>query len=273
MKMMGQDASKNMGTANGFEFSGTPNNKLGASEYAIANIMMDLSGSVGGWERKLEECQKTIVAACRHCPRSSNLLLRTCSFNDSVKEIHGYVELMKINPADYDNKFNAGGGTALLDATMNAIETVGEYAKELDKKDIFCNAVVFVITDGDENSSQIATIGTQGNRVLRGQKKIAEVLNRVRKEEVLESIKVILIGVADVKTQEGQNLERLLLDFKQNANIDEFLMIGDMSKSTLAKLAGFVTQSFSSSSTALNTGGPSKPINLASVVPIDLDSI
>lgn len=272
-KMMGKDANQIQGTVNGFEFSGTPVSKLGASEYTIVNILTDLSGSVGGWERKLEDCIKTIVGACRKSPRADNLLMRLGGFNTDTWEVHGFVELMKINPGDYDNKFSADGGTALLDALLNVVETTGEYAKELNDKDIFCNAVLFVITDGDENSSTIATIGSGGNPVKCGQNKIASAIDKVRKAEILESVKTVLIGIGDPSTSEGKRLQGLLQDLKDGANIDEFVMIGNIGKGTLAKLAGFVSQSVSSSSQALNTGGPSKPINPASVTPIDLDSV
>lgn len=275
MKMLGKDASQVQGTVSGFEFSGTPVSKLGASEYTIVDIWLDLSGSVQGWERKLEECVKTIILACRKCPRAENLLLRLSAFNDSTWEIHGYVELMKIVPTDYDGKFNASGSTALLDATLNGVEATGQYAKVLNGKDIFCNAVIFVITDGDENASRIATIGapSQSEKILHGQQKIASTIDKLRREEVLESVKTILIGIADPKGSSFAYLEGLLKDMVTNAKIDEFVMIGDMSKGTLAKLAGFVSQSVSSSSQALNTGGPSKPISVAQVAPIDLNNV
>jgi uncharacterized protein YegL len=275
MKMLGKDATQVQGTVSGFEFSATPVSKLGASEYTIVDILLDLSGSVQGWETKLEECMKTIVAACRKCPRAENLLLRLSAFNDDVREVHGYVELMKINPTDYDKKFSAYGSTALLDAALNGVESTGQYAKDLNAKDIFCNAVIFVITDGDENSSKIATIGAPkfDERITWGQGKIAAAIGKLRKEEILESVKTVLIGIADVKTSEGLRLEAMLKDLVKNAKIDEFVMIGDMSKGTLAKLAGFVSQSTSSSSQALNTGGPSKAIAVSNIVPIDLDNI
>ena len=274
-KLMGKEATLNQETNSGFGFTGTPVNKLGASEYTVVNLLVDLSGSVQGWERQLEDCVKTISLACRKSPRAENLLFRVVGFNTSVWEVHGFIELMKVNPNDYNGKFQPGGYTALLDAFLNGVEATGDYAAELNKKDIFCNAVLFCITDGAENSSTIATIGAPSTAkcIEHGQKKIAKVIKAIRDKEELESFKTILIGVADPQTTDGQELEKLLQEFKKNSNIDEFVMIGNMSKGTLAKLAGFVSQSVSSSSQALNTGGPSQPINPASVKPVDLNSI
>jgi uncharacterized protein YegL len=264
---MQNEATQAQQTTSGFSFTGTPIDKLGASEYTIVTILLDLSGSVAGWERKLEECVKVIVSACRKSPRSDNLVIRLVAFNTATWEIHGFVELKNINLNDYDNKFDAEGGTALLDALLNGVESTGDYAEELAAKRMICNAVLFAITDGDENSSTIATINCRNP--ADAQKKIAKALETVRGKEVLESIKTILIGIADPKTSEGQHLERLLTAIKTNGNIDEMVMIGDMSKGTLAKLAGFVSKSVSSSSQALNTGGPSQPVNPSTVTPLD----
>jgi len=268
---MGQENSLAQKTMSGFGFTGTPVEKLGSSEYTICTVAMDLSGSVQGWERKLEECVKTIALACRKSPRAENLLLRVIAFNDNSWEVHGFCELRNINQDDYDNKFAASGYTALLDAYLNSVESTGDYAEKLAKKDIFCNAVVFVVTDGGENASTIATIGAPGvgSATEHGMKAIAKAVDKIRKKEVLESIKTVLIGVAD----QGSTLEPVLRELKDKSQTDEFVMIGDMSKGTLAKLAGFVSQSISSSSQALNTGGPSQPINPVSVQPINLSTI
>lgn len=267
-KLMQNEATQSQTTTSGFSFTGTPIDKLGASEYTIVTILLDLSGSVGGWERKLEDCVKTIVGACRKSPRAENLVVRLVAFNTATWEIHGFVELKNVNLNDYDNKFNAGGGTALLDALLNGIESTGDYANDLAAKRMICNAVLFAITDGDENSSTIATINCRNS--IDAQKKVGAALTKIRGQEVLESIKTVLIGIADPN---DTHLASLLSDIKTNGGLDEFVMIGNMSKGTLAKLAGFVSKSVSSSSQALNTGGPSQPINPSTVQPITLDQI
>jgi uncharacterized protein YegL len=266
-KMMGKEATVVQGTNSGFEFTGTPVDKLGASEYTIVNVLVDMSGSIGGWERQVEDCLKTIVNACRKSPRAENLLLRVVGFNTNTSEIHGFVELMNIDVKDYDNKIHANGGTALLDALLNAVESTGDYAKDLNDRDIFCNAIVFCITDGDDNSSRIATINGRNGE------KIAQVVEKLRTSELLESIKTILIGICDPSTMRGNEVTPMLDRIKKGANIDEYVLIGNMNKGTLAKLAGFVSHSISSTSQALNTGGPSKPIDPNAVPSIDLTTV
>lgn len=271
-QLMGEEiATKTQKTMSGFGFTGTPVKKLKSDDYTIVTVAVDLSGSVGGWERKLEECIKTIAIACRSSQRVENLIFRVIGFNDSVFEIHGFVELRNINPGDYDGKFSAAGSTALLDAYLNAVESTAKYAADLAERNFISNAVLFIITDGEENSSSISTIGasSQSDKMAQGELAVSKAILKVRSDEVLESIKTILIGVADPKSP----LEKKLQDLKDNSKTDEFVMIGSMSKGTLAKLAGFVSKSVSSSSQALLNGGVSQPVNPASVKPIDLTSV
>jgi hypothetical protein len=272
---MGQEATQSRNTSGGFSFSNTPIHKLGATEYTIVEIILDLSGSVVRWARDLEKCVKAIVEACRHSPRSENLLLRILGFNNSTFEIHGFVELMKINVGDYDNQFQPHGSTSLYDAALDGVESVNEFAAELATKDIFANALVVIVSDGDENNSTSAYIGTPANQDRKkfAREKIAQKIVSAQRQEVLESLKTILVGVFDPTTPDGTYLQAILQEFKDEAEIDEFVVIGDASKSALAKLAGFISQSISWTSTALNTGGPSQPVSPAFVTPIDLNNI
>jgi uncharacterized protein YegL len=110
--------------------------------------------------------------------------------------------------------------------------------------DYGCNAVLFVITDGDENSSRIGT-----------PKKILNRIEAIRKNEKIESIKVILIGIGD-----ENYVKPYLNQFQKNAHIDQFLWIGEATSGKLAKMAGFVSQSISSTSKNLGTGAASQDI-------------
>ena len=275
MQILGNETSTKSKTGSGFQFSNTPISKLGATDYTVVLILVDMSGSVTRWARDLEKCVAAIVKACRHSPRAENLLLRIVGFNDVTFEVHGFVELTKINATDYDGKFNPDGSTALYDALLNGVESVKDFSEDLAAKDIFANALIVCLTDGDENASSVAQIGTPSGTDPKAyaRQKIGEVILKIQRAEVLESLKTILVGVADPNSPDGKYLQDLLKVLKDEAHLDEFVMIGDASKSTLAKLAGFVSQSISSSSQALGTGGPSKPIQPASVAPIDLNAI
>ena len=234
-------------TPNQFQFSAIGIENLGATEYTIVNMLVDESGSVGGFQQDLEDCMGTILESCKKHPRSQNLLLRSAAFEGySVREIHGFSPLDTVDSGVF--KINPCGSTPLWDATLDSVETTEAYAKTLNDQDYFCNGILFVITDGGENSSQRATIA-----------KIKDAVTKIRTTESLESIKMILIGVNDTDAYLKNELDQ----FKTDAGFDDYISLGDVSPAKLAKLAEWISQSISSTSQSLGTGGPSQAVNFS----------
>jgi len=253
--LMNTDANEAHKTLSAFQFSGVEADKLGGSEYTLVQLMVDESSSVCSFQAELTESIKTVVDACQKSPRSENLLLRVATFSsgyqkNNINEIHGFCTLPSINKSDYDGKINPSGSTPLYDATLNAVESLQSYAANLNAQDYFCNGIFFVITDGEENSSTIAN-GTQG--LL----KIKNAISKLKTSETLDSVKAILIGVNDSDSQ----IKTYLDNFKTEAGFDEYISVGDATAGKLAKLAQFVSRSISSTSQALGSGGPSKPVD------------
>jgi len=241
-KLMGNEVK----TPTGFTYSGVGVEDLGASEYTLVVIAQDTSTSVEDYKKEMEDCLKQILDACKKSPRSENLLLRLMEFNSQVGELHGYRELSKVDPSEYDNLLDPRGWTALYDGTMDALESVDGYSRQLGDMDYLCNAIVFVITDGGENKSRIST-----TNMIRD--KIKEIKSESNMN--LESLKVILVGVGtDPYVMDA--LER----FENETELDQFVKIGEATPGKLAKLAAFVSQSVSSTSQALGTGGPSQSL-------------
>jgi uncharacterized protein YegL len=246
--LMGKSDSEVYKTVSGFHFSGVGLDQLASSEYTIINILVDETGSVGGFEQALEKCIKQIVDACKKSPHSENLLLRVGKFSSSIQnmieEIHGFKLLSIVDQNEYDGKIKPSGSTPLLDATLDSIETLEAQAKILADQEYLCNGVFYVITDGEENSSRKASY-----------KKIEEAFKRIKKsEKPLESIQAFLLGVNDTNSQTA------LDKFKTDAMFDDYISIGDATPGKLAKLAKWVSQSISSTSQALGSGGPSQPV-------------
>jgi hypothetical protein len=254
-RLMNTDADQAHKTLSAFQFSGVEVDKLEGSEYTIVEMLVDESGSVSGFVSELTNSIKTVVDACKKSPRSENLLFRAATFNsgykqDTVNEIHGFCTLSSINTDDYDGKIQPGGGTPLYDATLNAVEALQSYGATLHAQDYFCNGIFFVITDGEENDSKIARGDT-------GLEKIKNALQKLKVSETLDSVKAILIGVND----QDANMQRYLKEFKDKAGFDEYISVGDATAGKLAKLAQFVSRSISSTSQALGSNGPSKPVD------------
>jgi len=242
---MNQSASIIGATVSNFGFTTKRNDELTASEYTLANLEIDLSPSTAPFRGELEKALATIVESLAKSPRAEQMLVRVEGFDENLHEVHGFINLSDIKPADYSLDCN-GSGTALFDAALCGVEAVAAYGKRLDDLEYAVNAVVFIVTDGQNNSSSKA----------RTAKKVAEAIKKAQQEEHLESIKTVLIGVGD-----ENNTRAYLEDFKRDANIDQFVWVGKATASSIAKLANFISRSVSSASQSLGTGGPSANLN------------
>lgn len=231
-----------------FSFTGARIANLGATEYTLVDIEVDMSSSVSGFITELRDTVRAAIDACRKSPRSDNLLIRVAGFSSSFRggsqEVHGFIPLNDIDPAIYD-RLTPGGSTPLNDACYIGVGAMHAYAKLLSDQDFLANGITFVITDGEENAS--AASG----------KMVADEVRKAQRSEVLESHVSILIGI-----NAKQSL-RYLMDFQQAAEINQFIDAGEATKGKLAKLAAFVSQSVSSTSQALGTSGPSQNIAAA----------
>ena len=244
MSLMDKDLEQ-LNAGSNYKFSATKLNKLGAAEYTLATIVEDASGSVSGFAASLEQAIKTIFKAMDKSPRRDNLMLRLTQFNDNLQELHGFKLLGSIQEKDYDNVLNIGGMTALYDAVDEAIQATSTYGKSLTSQNFLVNAIVVIVTDGQDNASQHAT-----------PERIKKVVEDAKKAENLESLTLILVGV----TNDDTNLDVYLQDLVSRAGITQYVSIGKASPGKIAKLAQFVSQSISSTSAALGSGGPSTPI-------------
>lgn len=229
----------------GFVYSATPVTNLSSTEYTVVTIAVDVSGSVSGWIGGLKDCVKSIVAACQRSPRADYLLLRVVAFDHQLIEIHGYRELSAVKLTDYD-KLRARGSTALYDAALDVFGSTADMGHKLRAEDLGANGIVFVITDGEDNASTFNAI------------RVGERLSEIRREESLESILAILVGVG---AKNSSHLHTVLTSFSQTGCFDQYIDLDDANVKTLAKLAAFVSQSISSQSQQLGSGGPSQTID------------
>ena len=224
-----------------FQFSGARPDKLGSTEYTLVTLVTDKTGSVSGFAPELLAMKRSVVDACAKSPRRDYLMVRNVEFATASEEIHGFAELRVVDAAQYTEP-RCGGMTALYDATFMAVAAANEYARMLADQDFSVNAVVFVITDGDDNASAHTPAS------------VAQEIARGVNNEWLESLNVVLVGVN--ASQYRHELE----GFKNAASLTQYVDAGDATPQRLAKLADFVSRSISSQSQALGTGGPSQAL-------------
>lgn len=243
-RLINKDDSQTHKTLHGFNFSGVQIDKLGASSYTIVTIVQDVSSSVNLYAKDMEKTLKNIIDACKKSPYSENILVRLVTFHSTIKEIHGFRELNSIDPSEYDKILKCFGVTALYDAILDSLEAMENYGKQLNSYEYSCNGLVFLITDGMENDSTITKDPSM----------IKDAVNKIRvSEESLESIKTILIGIGSDKT-----VMQYLDNLKDEAELDQFIEMGDVTPNKLAKLADFISNSISNSSKALIKGTSSQ---------------
>ncbi len=187
-----------------FQFSPVNLTTLGATEYTLVGIAADRSGSVSAFSREEERALKEIISACLKSPRADNLLIRMTRFDHHLEEVHGFKQLVDCNPVDYDGVLDARGSTALFDATVNAIDAAAAQGKMLIDDDFSANAIIFIITDGDDNVSKSTPL------------EVKKAIGRAMQSECLESIVTILIGV----NVQDQTLSRILTDFSKTAGFN-----------------------------------------------------
>lgn len=240
------DDTENHTIPGGFSFAGTKIDKLGATSYTLVTVAVDASGSMAPHVGDVADCLRTIRDACARDPRSENLLVRVVFFSshvgESIREVHGFIPLSAIDPASYKPKAN--GGTPLLDAIYSSVGASLAYGQELyHKGQMRVNSIVFVVTDGMENTSSV------------GRGEVERLIKRTREavsEETLDSAMTILIGF-------GSN-DNVLRKLASDVGLDQYVAAGDATAARLAKLAQWISRSVSSTSRALGTGGPSQSI-------------
>jgi len=231
-------------TASNFQFSAVKLDELGASEYTLVHIVLDVSSSVAAYKAELEKSLTTVLESCKKSPRSENLMIRLTAFSHKLDELHGFRLLNDIKDDDYDGIVQVGGNTALFDAVYESIEVTRKYGKQLFDQDFLANAIIFIVTDGEDNASTYAPVQVQA------------VVQDTMKEEALESITTILVGV-----DQDPTVKQALEYFKDNANLTQYVSLGEATPQKLAKLADFVSKSISSTSQALGTGSASQPLD------------
>jgi uncharacterized protein YegL len=228
-----------------YGYSGTRVEDLGASEYTLVTIVLDQSGSVHGYADEMDACVKAIVETLRKHPRADNLMIRVVRFDSNMDEFHGYKLLMDCNPSDYDGVTQPGGLTALFDACYNAFAAANTYGRKLLDEEYEVNGLVFVVTDGMDNQSSMTPA------------QVAKQLSDAVAGENMESMLSILVGV----DHEGNpHVEQGLADFTKEAGFDQYEVLKNADADGLARVANLASQSISSQSQSLGSGGPSQTL-------------
>lgn len=199
-------------------------------------IVVDVSDSVRGFVRDLEKCIDKIIEACKLSPNHDQLHIRVLAFSDDVMEITGFLPIA--SHTTFENRLQTYNMTALVKATLDGLSSIQGYAQALKKSDYLSNAVMVIITDGVDNRSQPHKVEDIRDLVVK----------MIERERAVDHLQTILVAV------NAADCVDYLKKFREDAKIDQFINLGDVTPRKLAKLAAFVSTSVSSSSKALNIG-------------------
>lgn len=223
----------------GYQYGGTGAQDLKEpGGYTLANLSVDITGSTKPFSHDLLEMVKTSVLALQRGATSANILLRVAGFNSGVgiEEIHGFIPVKAIDIAAQYKAFKCDHMTNLIDAHHEGQQVLFDYAKYLYGQNYDVNSIQITITDGVENYSRrpICDIGAQ--------------LLKAVLDEFLASHLSILIGIND------STCKAALIKFKDEAEINYYTGVADATPESLAKVAGIVSSSVSSQSSARASG-------------------
>ncbi len=148
---------------------------------------------------------------------------------------------------DYQGAVTPSGSTALHATMADAVRVTAEYARQLVAQDFDVNAALYVATDG------------LNNHPPESPKAVRDALAAAAKTEAIGTITTVLIGVNDQAHQEHEGrvvpIGTVLEALKTEAGLTQYVGLSDATPKTLAKLGKFISQSISSVSRALTTGG------------------
>lgn len=118
-------------------------------------FILDRSGSMSGLESDTIGGFNSMLK--KHQQEGTNALVSTFLFDHESILLHDRLPISEMQPLT-EKDYTARGTTALLDAignSINHIKNIHKYARPEDKPD---NTIVFITTDGMENSSRIFSL-------------------------------------------------------------------------------------------------------------------
>lgn len=210
----------------GFDIGNFDPANIQEEEVICLVIAMDISPSVAPFEAELNGAFQEFIAEMQKSHVAPKLMVKTLEFNESVTHKTGFTPIMLIDTKAFTFKAS-GNSTALADGAFEALKSAVDYRKQLELTGINCKVLVFVITDGEENSS---------NKGLGDVKK--EIDNLMKEERNVFSFETILFGI-------GSN-DHSFRSSQQAMGFKHLAVVGDSGKE-MRKMIGFISASVSKS--------------------------
>jgi len=201
-----------------------------------AVFIVDISPSISSYEDYLNDAYNKFIERIQKGHVADNLMLSTISFNHEISILHGFQPVMNVQPQTFRG---SGQGTALYEAVEAGLKNAIDYREELDKTGVNHKTLVYIITDGEDNSG-----GRNGySPDLAAASRVKELIQEEtkRNEKRAFSFNTILFGVgSDTSFDEAAKL----------LGIDKVAKVGQngVDENSIYKMIDFISSSISSTS-------------------------
>ncbi len=197
--------------------------EIEVDETINAVFLIDVSSSVWSYVQELNLAFNEFTESMQKSHIADKLLVSIIEFNDRINIVNGFMPVENISVMDFSKKI--GGATALYDAVYAGLKNALDYRENLENSGVETKTILYVITDGEDNSSQTPP------------HVIKKIIADLKKEERnLFSFSSILFGVGDAAN---------FTQAQKDMGIEHLAQIGT-SGEEIKKMIGFISQSISS---------------------------
>jgi uncharacterized protein YegL len=206
------------------EFGNFDPDNLAADEVINVVLAVDVSYSMRPKADALNVAYNEFVDHFKKSHVSEKLMLSRIEFNDSIVKHTGFQPVTDLDAIDFNGSIN--GCTALYDAVKEGLQNALQYREDCEDSGITCKTLLFVITDGEDNSSGASSANDVNTR-------LGDLLSEERNAF---SFTTILLGLGN---------ENYFNDAAQKMGFDH-VATGSDSAADIRKMINFISASISS---------------------------
>jgi uncharacterized protein YegL len=211
------------------DFNNFDPEQIQVEETINAVFIVDISPSIYPYSSDLNNAFNDFIQTMQQSHIHDRLFVSIVEFHDKVKVRSGFQPIIGVPTIQFTP---SGHGTALYDAVAQGIKNAIEYRENLENTGINVKTLVFVITDGEDNSSQRGAADA-----------VKTTLDDIAKNEASAfSFTSILFGVGDDSSFE--RAQKLM-------GIQHLAKVGNTG-AEIRKMINFISSSISKSSSGAN---------------------
>lgn len=197
--------------------------EIQVDETINAVFAVDISPSIISYVKDLNHAFNDFTATMQKSHVAEQLMVSIVEFNDKVQVKSGFQPIKQIPTMDFQP---SGTGTALYQATHQSLEMAINYRENLEASGVTAKTLIFVITDGLDNSSKV--------NAQQVKTKLEDILS---KEQNAFSFTTILFGVGNAQGFENA---------QKNMGLQHLAKVGNTG-AEIRKMINFISQSISKS--------------------------